>query len=283
MKSTGKPNAIERFREKMLVGAHRAAQGSLVPALLALLCLPATAPAMTFTAQPPVLYAGGRVLPGDWEAWRDLMLRVGDRIDTVAFYESGGGDSRAGRSIGEDIRKRKLRTVVSGRCSSACANMFLGGSTRQFALVDGKVTGVLGYHGSYNKETKRVNTRRSGDYFVQMTDGKMDEAFVERFIRLENQKGLMRFFHPVQRGKPDEPLVLLCTGNENRNELYEQCERIADVDAMTQGVVTTWGVYELALPPRLTGTGIRVQGATAVVDTPDAAAPDTQPQPLRRD
>ena len=48
-----------------------------------------------------------------------------------------------------------------------------------------------------------------------MTDGKMDEAFRRTLIRLrKTQKGLMRFFHPVQRGKPDEPLVLLCTGNE---------------------------------------------------------------------
>lgn len=243
------------------------------------------ASAMTMTAQPPVLYLGGRVLPGDWDAWQDIMLRVGAQIDTIALYDSGGGDSRAGRSIGEDIRKRKLRTVVSGRCSSACANMFLGGSTRQYALVDGRITGVLGYHGSYNKQTKRVNTRRSGDYFVQMTDGKMDEAFVERFIRLENQRGLMRFFHPVQRGKPDDPLVFLCTGNENRNELYEQCERIADVDALSHGVVTTWGVYELAAPPRITGaSGTRVNMDAATPSrghNEPGAAPE--PPPLRSD
>jgi hypothetical protein len=64
--------------------------------------------------------------------------------------------------------------VVHGRCSSACANMFLGGKERQFALTDGKITAVLGYHGSYSKRTREVNRDKSGDYFLDMTDGKMD-------------------------------------------------------------------------------------------------------------
>ena len=119
-----------------------------------------------------------------------MMLRVGDRIDTVAFYESSGGDSGPGADR-EDIRKRKLRTAVSGFAAHQRANMFLGGSTRQLTLVDGKVIGVLGYHGSYKKDRQTRQHRVSGgDYFVQMTDGKMDETFVERFDSAPKTEGV---------------------------------------------------------------------------------------------
>lgn len=210
-----------------------------------------SATAMTFTAAPPVLYLGGGVVATDWDAWQEAMQRFGSQIDTVVLHDSGGGDSAAGRNIGTDIRKRKLRTVVHGRCSSACANMFLGGSERQFALTDKKITAVLGYHGSYNKKTHELNRRRPGDYFVQMTDGKMDSEFVERFIRLEKQRGLMRFFHPMQRAVAGDPLVMLCYGDEDRAQLFEQCERIPEIDALSKGVVTTWGVYEIEPPPKV--------------------------------
>jgi hypothetical protein len=218
-------------------------------ALTAFTCLSGQSQAMSFNHAPPVLYLGGSVVPDDWQAWQEAMQRFSPQIDTIVLHDSGGGDSRAGRDIGTDIRRRKLRTVVDGRCSSACANMFLGGSVRQFALTHGKVTAVLGYHGSYNKRTHAVNVKKSGDYFLDMTEGKMDAEFVERFIHLENQKGMMRFFHPVQRGKPDDPLVMLCLGDEDRLQRYEQCERLPDIDALSKGVVTTWGVYEFAPPP----------------------------------
>lgn len=206
------------------------------------------AQAMTFDAAPPILFVGGSVVPTDWAAWQDAMAVFGEQIDTIVFHDSGGGDSAAGRRIGDDIRRRKLKTVISGRCSSACANMFLGGVERQFA-ASGKTINVLGYHGSYNKVTKALNRSKSGDYFMEMTGGKMSEEFVERFIRLENKAGLLRFYHPQQLARPGSPLALLCKGDEERAKRDEQCDRLADVDALTQGVVTTWDVREIPPPP----------------------------------
>ena len=98
---------------------------------LVALCLTTAAQAMTFTLSPPVLYLGGPVVGSDWDAWEEAMKRFGAEIKIVALHDSGGGDSLAGRRIGNDIRKRNLQTVVHGRCSSACANMFLGGKERQ--------------------------------------------------------------------------------------------------------------------------------------------------------
>ncbi len=89
--------------------------------------------AMTFYVDAPYLYLGGGVVRTDWDVWEEARISFDGKIDTIVFHDPSGGDSLAGRKIGEDIRKRKLNTVVLGRCSSACANMFLGGVACQYA------------------------------------------------------------------------------------------------------------------------------------------------------
>ncbi len=180
--------------------------------------------AMSFYSSPPHLYLGGSVVRSDWDAWQEAMKKFDGKIDTIVFHDSGGGDSFAGCRIGEDIRTRKFGTVVLGRCSSACANMFLGGVTRQYAEQKSRVHTVLGYHGGYSKVTKELNRRKSPDYFLKMTDGKISEEFVERFIRLE-----------------------------------EQWEKRAGVDAPSKGVVTTWDTRDIPTPSSATREKITVK------------------------
>jgi hypothetical protein len=206
------------------------------------------ASAMSFEANPPYLYLGGPVVREDWATWQEAMKRFDGQIEYVVMHQSGGGDSQSGRRIGQDIRERRLKTVVLGRCSSACANMFLAGVSRQFGAPVLPAQTVLGYHGSYNKETGKMNERRTGDYFLKMTDGKMTEDFVERFIRLENKQGLMRFVHKDQRRVPEQPLAMLCKGDEDRAKRDEQCERLDDIDALDKGVITTWETLAVPAP-----------------------------------
>jgi hypothetical protein len=206
--------------------------------------------AMTFHAAPPLLYAGGPVVASDWAAWEEALTRFAGQIDTVVFHESGGGDSATGRRIGTDVRKRGLKTVALGRCSSACANMFLGGTTRQFASRVDDVKTTVGFHGSYNKQTKSLNRNRRADYFVNMTGGKMTEEFVERFILIEDKRGMMRFAHPLQRDQPGEPVATLCKGDELPGKRNEQCEKLGGVSALSKGVVTTWDTRDVKAPPR---------------------------------
>ncbi len=204
--------------------------------------------AMTFVAAPPYLYLGGAVVREDWDTWEEAMIRFDGQIEYVVLHQSGGGDAFASRRIGHDIRKRGLNTIVLGRCSSACANMFLAGVTRQFGTSTLTTQTVLGFHGSYNKTTGQLNTRRSGDYFAQMTDGKMDEAFIERFIKLENKQGLMRFVHKDQRTSVQQPLAMLCQGDEDRRKRDELCEKLENVDALSKGVITTWETRRVSAP-----------------------------------
>jgi hypothetical protein len=208
------------------------------------------AEAMTFHATPPTLYLGGAVVESDRVAWDDAMNRFGSNLTTIVFHQSGGGDSPTARFIGRDIRKRKFSTAVYGRCTSACATMFLGGTVRQFATTASKSEStVLGFHGSYNKTTKALIKKRSSDYFLEMTDGKMSAEFIEKFIRIENKRGLLRLIHPAQSLKQKTPLAMLCKGNELAAKRVEQCEHLDGVDALKQGVVTTWEQREIIAPP----------------------------------
>lgn len=216
--------------------------------------------AMTFRAAPPNLYLGGAVVASDRTAWDDAMYRFGEDLTTIVFHQSGGGDSPTARFIGRDIRKRKFTTAAYGRCSSACAAMFLGGTTRQFAITISKSeTTVLGFHGSYNKTTKALNKKRSGDYFRTMTDGKMSDEFIEKFIRIENKKGLLRLIHPAQSLQQKTPLAMLCKGDELAAKRVEQCEHLDDFDALKQGVVTTWEQREIIAPPAPSNDKITVK------------------------
>ena len=101
-----------------------------------------------------------------------------------------------------------------------------------------------------NKKTHEMNKKKTGDYFLDMTDGKMREDFVERFIRLENRKGLLRFIHPEQRARPTEPLAQLCKGDEERTQRDTTCEKLEGVDALDKGIVTTWTTRAVPAYPK---------------------------------
>lgn len=218
-------------------------------ALVAALLLP-PARAMSFDVQPPYAFLGGAVVREDWDSWQALMALHAADIRVVVLHQSGGGDALAGRRIAADLRTRGLHTVVVGRCSSACANLFLAGVERQFAPPLPGLQHVLGFHGSYNKRTQELNRRRGPDFFVEMTGGKMDAAFVERFIRLENKSGLMRFFHRDQAPPLARASTQLCSGEEERSERDAQCEPLPEVDALEKGVVTRWETREVPLPAK---------------------------------
>jgi hypothetical protein len=61
-------------------------------------------------------------------------------LETIIFEESLGGTMDAVSAYVELIKRRKLNTVVKGRCFSACAVSFLAGSTRKvFPAVENMI------------------------------------------------------------------------------------------------------------------------------------------------
>ena len=213
----------------------------------------APAEAMQFHAAPPFLHVSGRVVSDDWQVWNSAMRNFEGQLKVVVFHDSPGGDSLAGRRIGESIRVRGMRTVVAGRCVSACANMFLGGVERTFASTLRERPTVLGFHGRYSRRSGAVEWEGDPGYYVEMTAGKMGEEFVRSFARLENQQGALYFIHPSQRESQDKALAYLCKGTERHSARDKECESLAQVDALEKGIVTTWdAVVVPPIPPAAT-------------------------------
>jgi hypothetical protein len=219
---------------------------ALAPLIL-MAAVPASA--MHFFAEPPVLHLTGHVEKLDMEIWEEAMKKFDGKIDTIVFQHCPGGDSNTGRTIGKSIRERGMRTVVAGRITSACANMFLGGKQRLFSSRLHEQPTVVGYHGTYAKHTREL-VKRTGEYFKTMSDGKMSDELIERFINLERNRGFLYFIHINHRNKPDDPLAYFCDGLEDGNARDTQCERLP-IDALEQGVVTSWDVAVTPKAPRL--------------------------------
>jgi hypothetical protein len=216
---------------------------------ISLLATPAAA--MRFYAAPPFLHLTGRVVSDDWEMWKSALRTFEDQLKVVVFHDSPGGLALTGRRIGPAIRAAGMRTVVAGRCMSACANMFLGGVERSFASTLRARPTVVGYHGSYSGNSGAVKWDFDASYYVELTGGKMDAAFVESFARLESNNGALYFIHPAQRESDSKALAYLCKGNEQQFARDTECTPLAAVDGLQKGIFTTWdAVVVPAVPSR---------------------------------
>lgn len=216
----------------------------------ALALAPACGRAMSFVADPPFLFLSGRVVPDDLRTWRRTLERHEGAIKVVVLAHSPGGTSFVGREIGADIRARQLTTVVAGRCTSACASMFLGGERRHFSSRMNEAPTVLGFHGTYAGNDGTLRRDANQDYFLEMTGGRFAPELVARFTALEKRSGMLYLLHPSQRKQESDPLALVCQGDEDHTQRDSECERLKDVDALAQGVVTSWDAVVVPSPPR---------------------------------
>jgi hypothetical protein len=68
----------------------------------------------------------------------------------VVLLQSDGGSVLAGIEIGEAIRLKGFQTLVVGRCASACALAWLGGTQRFM-----KAGAQIGFHAAYDADSRR--------------------------------------------------------------------------------------------------------------------------------
>jgi hypothetical protein len=68
----------------------------------------------------------------------------------VVLLQSDGGSVLAGIEIGEAIRLKGFQTLVIGRCASACALAWLGGTQRFM-----KAGAQIGFHAAYDSDSRR--------------------------------------------------------------------------------------------------------------------------------
>ena len=212
-------------------------------ALLALALLPALAQPMELRVAANELHLGGQIFGTELGPLRDV-LAAHPEIDTVVFRDSPGGDGWTAFRIGEKIRDAGLRTVVAGRCYSACTLMFLGGKSRHFARVRRGDTVYLAFHGAFIQDA--LDRDKASQYgrsevrawILERTEGKVDRELLDRFVRGERRAALLYAYDPLQFKLDYGFSLYYCDGTEPSGALpYKECEKLAGRDAFSLGFV----------------------------------------------
>jgi hypothetical protein len=195
----------------------------------------------------------GPVVPGDFDQFQKLIKWRGFRLNVVVLRDSPGGIAGEGFRIAELIRGERMRTAVAGRCFSACALIFLGGTQRGFADDPAPGGNFVAFHGLYLMDGRlardaEVPTR---EWIVRFTDRRIDPTLVKIWGRLENMQDAVLFFDPTRFKGRDGASVFICrTADAQRRRPAEQsCDPLADTDGYEQGIFTDRRVVRF-IPPR---------------------------------
>lgn len=212
-------------------------------ALLAVALLPALAQGMELRVAGNELHLRGQVFGTELGQFRDV-LAAHPEINTVVFRDSPGGDGRTAFRVGEKIRDAGLRTVVAGRCYSACTLMFLGGKSRHFARVARGEAVFLAFHGAFVEDIfdrdKASPYGRSEvrAWILERTEGRIEREVLDRFLRGERRAALLYAFDPRQFKLDYGFSLYYCDGTEPSGAVpYKECEKLAGRDAFSLGFV----------------------------------------------
>jgi hypothetical protein len=212
---------------------------------LALAVLSAAAQAMELRVAGNELQLRGQVQGHEFGPFREV-LKQHPEIDTIVFRDSPGGDGWTAFRIAEKIREARLRTVVAGRCYSACTLMFLGGERRHFARTSRSQFVYLAFHGAFADDVfdpdspSYYGRSQVRSWIVERTQGKIDRELLDRFLRGERRAALLYAFDP-QQFKDDFGFSLYyCDGSEPSGAApYRECEKLAGRDAFSLGFVNS--------------------------------------------
>lgn len=211
--------------------------------LLAFALLPALAQAMELRVAGNEIHLRGQVMGFEFGLFREL-LGGHPEVDTIVLRDSPGGDGRTAFRIGEAIRDAGLRTVVAGRCYSACTLIFLGGKSRHFARSSRPEAMFLGFHGAFVEDVFDPNAPSQDGrsqvraWIISRTEGKIDREVLDRFVRGERRTAILYAFDPLQFTLDYGFSLYYCDGTEPRGSTpYSECEKLAGRDALSLGFV----------------------------------------------
>jgi hypothetical protein len=202
-----------------------------------------SAQAMELRVAGKELHLRGKVEGYELALFKDALAEH-PAIDTVVFRDSPGGDAWTAYRVGERIRDLGLRTVVAGRCISACTIMFLGGTSRHFAQAARPEFLYLAFHGTwsasfFDADKPAMQGRVALREWVQSrTGGRMDASLLERFIGARVRESLLFVYDPRQLAQEDGASLFFCEGLERKGaKPFEACDRISGRNAFSLGVV----------------------------------------------
>lgn len=186
------------------------------------------------------LVLSGDVERGDFQHIEDALAGNAN-VSVAVLRNSRGGDAQTGYEVGAFFRDKGISTYVSGYCRSSCSRMFLGGKNRFFTDDFPASRTSVGFHSNYNNAGGIVSgaPRQLHQFIAKYSDGKADEALVDRWVNIPNRNGFAHFFHPATLKRHDQVSILLCKGNEPSDQHWVQCEKIAGHDALSMGIITS--------------------------------------------
>ncbi len=187
------------------------------------------ASAMDVRVNAETIYMVGPVQAQDYHRF---MRVFNASVRRVVFTNSPGGDLDATYNVAEEIRMRKLETVVKGYCRSACALMFLGGVARRLADAKSYVAFHAGYGSNMGTTTPR-QYGRIGRLLAEMTDGKLSDALAEIILQ-KRRNGFVYFYRDRTYN---------CDGTEPKRP--SGCGNIPET-AMEQGIITSLDDVEVS-------------------------------------
>jgi hypothetical protein len=193
----------------------------LTALLFITLLLGSSASAMEMHVSGDQLIASSYIGEADYAKF---IQTITPAVKTVVFTNSPGGARLIGQDLAEEIRHRKLSTVVLGYCFSSCANAFLGGVERRLANSGS----YLGFHGNYTGRTGWPSRRFGGEvanFYFKMTGGKLSDQMIELFLS-KPQKGGVYFYQRTTRN---------CSGTEEKRP--SGCPTFP-VSALDAGIIT---------------------------------------------
>jgi len=208
------------------------------PIIAALLALPAQGMDIRTCENQVIL--SGRVEGNEYRRLEDVLSQ-NPNIRTAVLRNSPGGDADTGYRVGELFREKGIATYLSGYCRSSCSRLFLGGKERYFTDDYPASSTHVGFHSNYRNDGQIVPGApyQLKRFIEKYSDGKADPALVDRWVNLGNRKGFAYFFHPQALMRQDGISILLCQGSEPGNQRWSQCEKIAQHDALSMGIVTS--------------------------------------------
>ena len=200
---------------------------------------------MEFRVAGNELHLRGKVEGYESGLFKDVVAEHPE-IDTVVFRDSPGGDGWSAFRVAERIRDGGFRTVLAGRCHSACTIMFLGGRERHFARAARAEFMYLAFHGAWTTSFFEANTpSQSGRYQVrawilERTGGKVDADLLDRFLTASRRAALLYAFDPRQFTLDTGLSMYFCEGDEPRGARpHEACVKLAGHDAFSMGFMNS--------------------------------------------
>jgi hypothetical protein len=228
--------------------------------------------AMAIVVADDQLILTGPVISADYDAV-ESNLSFNPQIKMVILRNSPGGDAPTGYRLGELFRQKSLQTAVSGYCYSSCSRLFLGGKKRYFTDDYPPEFTQIGFHGHYDKDgnlnAPLVNTLHLKDWIIRYSDGKADEALVERWINIPRGKGVIHFYNPafVNIGGYS---TFMCQGTEPDQTRIFDCGRIAK-NVLDLGIATSLTIVASHDQQKIRGTILETPPASGFADISDAS------------